>query len=278
MLSVKNTKNTKMRTLHDSFYWELMWAMVGHEYYTLDLVINKYWNYTGFNIKKSMPLFKAAKVVRQALLKVGCKNIGEIYKPELMELVPFHKDNFAAWRTNKFKIINIIPNNKEEQLAKFKLKKRNKNRAAITAQTETIVKSQKQKIPKDFKIVNSVEEAVEEANKLKENTTKRRNVEIFPKPKRQTRAYLAKSKTCELLLQKEFTDGEIADAIYTQFDKYEIDVDWVRRCLNRGNFKDYGYPAENGNIVEIAEKAKPEAKPKTVVKKKKSKLKFRKKK
>jgi hypothetical protein len=205
------SKEVEMKTLHDSFYWELLWCMMANKDlgYTYEKTIKKYWKHVNLAFpKKGLSLVKATKIIRIALLKYGCQISGIPYTKELINEIPFYQDNHATWSKVKLNLIKI----KEGEMPKIKLKK-----SKLTLKKKGIKKF---------------------ADPPPEKKT-RREVEIFVKPQRETLAYLGKCKAVDFLLKRKYTDNEIITFVKEDPGYIVKDMEWVRRSLNRGCFVEY---------------------------------------
>lgn len=96
----------KLRTLNDSFYWELFWAIVGHDRYTLYNVVHKYWVYTNKEFPvNGIALRKASYIIRVSLYRYSCRKYGEIFTFKDFNAIPFFKNNCSNYVNKQNEII-----------------------------------------------------------------------------------------------------------------------------------------------------------------------------
>lgn len=118
-------------------------------------------------------------------------------------------------------------------------------------------------------------------------TATKSSVAIIPKPTRKTTAFLGRCTALDMLLKRKHTDAEIIAEV-KEATGYNLDdhrMSWLRTCLNRGSFVEYGqlYTAQEDPVAQIAtskanKKAPAKSKSKSNPKAKKPKLTLKKKK
>lgn len=269
--------NLKMKTLHSSFYWELMWCMQKHGQYTFEETIKKYWQYVGFQYpEKGLSLEKASWIIRKALIKEGCRITGIEYSLDIVNALPFYKDNCGQWSEHKS---NIIFFNKEAEMAKLKLKTPIYRKAgSVTEKLEKAEKAKAKSKAKDQKPVKPVEPAKAEkavkTEKVEKPKKEKNEITLVPKPSRETTALKGRTLACELLLKRKMTDAEIIKQVKTDAEYVITDFNWIRNQLNRGAFLNYGFKKPDTPVEEIKNgKAAPSGKAAPVSVKKTAKIK-----
>lgn len=103
-----NVQDIKIRTLHDSFYWDLMWGMLEIDLFSIEKTVQKYWKHVKIKFPaRGLKLYKIVKIIRTALLKKSCFDNHQEFDLNLLYKISFYKNNCENWNMIKNRIIKM---------------------------------------------------------------------------------------------------------------------------------------------------------------------------
>lgn len=221
-----NEKEYRAHIDADIFMWNIFWSLDNNHPYNTDKIVNEFW----YKVYRK-PFPEEGGTLEELFERIYSRLIDRGHDSQRIE--PKESDyNLpvileAIWQTAKDK--NILKLNEEElEMAR-----------ATKKTTKTTTKPDEKKATKKATPVATVSSGDAPA--------------WITGSKPGTKAHESKVKVCELLLERKYSDEEIALMVESEIE-YKITPDRVgfyRRTLNKGQFEPIGYPAPEEPVQPI---------------------------